>query len=116
LVNDADVDVIYVATPHPFHKEHSLLALNAGKAVLCEKPVTINAHDLQEMVDTPAPKTVFLLEGHWSRFFPLDGPRARTARGGRYRGTAPGRVQFRLPGGRNPKAACSSPNSAAARS
>ena len=73
LVNDADVDVIYVATPHPFHKEHSLLALNAGKAVLCEKPVTINAHELQEMVDTARAKNLFLLEGHWSRFFPLMG-------------------------------------------
>src|SRR5258708_5288973 len=43
LVADPDVDVIYVATPHPFHKDHAILALNAGKAVLCEKPFTINA-------------------------------------------------------------------------
>src|SRR2546430_15227 len=42
LVADPEVDVIYVATPHNFHKEHTLLALNAGKPVLCEKPFTIN--------------------------------------------------------------------------
>lgn len=73
LVADPDVDVIYVATPHPFHREHSLLALNAGKAVLCEKPATINAAELQEIVDTARAKNVFFMEGHWSRFFPLMG-------------------------------------------
>jgi len=71
LVGDPDVDVIYVATPHPFHKEHALLALNAGKHVLCEKPVTINAGQLQEMVDTARAKKRFLMEGHWSRCFPV---------------------------------------------
>ena len=43
LANDPDVGVIYVATPHSCHKENSLLALSAGKAVLCEKPFAINA-------------------------------------------------------------------------
>jgi predicted dehydrogenase len=55
LVADPDVDVIYVATPHPFHKEHSLLALNAGKHVLCEKPVTINAASCRRSWTPPAP-------------------------------------------------------------
>ncbi len=43
LASDPDVDAIYVSTPHPFHHDNSILCLQAGKAVLCEKPFTINA-------------------------------------------------------------------------
>ncbi|MBT8140969.1 MAG: Gfo/Idh/MocA family oxidoreductase, partial [Gammaproteobacteria bacterium] len=43
LFNDPDVDAIYIATPHNFHLEQSLQAINAGKSVLCEKPLTVNA-------------------------------------------------------------------------
>ena len=71
LVDDREVDAIYVATPHPFHKEHCLLALNAGKPVLCEKPFTINAREAEEVVRTARERKVFLMEGMWSRFFPL---------------------------------------------
>ncbi len=70
LVADPDVDVIYVATPHPFHKEHALLALRAGKAVLCEKPFTINAGEAEIVVKEARDRSVFLMEGMWSRFFP----------------------------------------------
>ncbi len=71
LVEDPEVDAIYVATPHPFHKEHCLLALNAGKATLCEKPFTLNVREAEEVVRTAREKQVFLMEGMWSRFFPL---------------------------------------------
>ncbi len=71
LVADPDVDVIYVATPHTFHKDHSLLALQAGKPVLCEKPFTINAGELEQLVRVAREKNLFLMEGMWSRFFPL---------------------------------------------
>jgi predicted dehydrogenase len=71
LVADPEVDVIYVATPHNFHKEHSLLALNAGKPVLCEKPFTINAKEAEEVIATARVKNLFLMEGMWTRFFPL---------------------------------------------
>ena len=50
LVADPEVDVIYIGTPHSFHKDHTLLCLNAGKHVLCEKPFAINAAEAQEMV------------------------------------------------------------------
>jgi predicted dehydrogenase len=70
LVADPDVDVIYVATPHPMHKENTLLALNAGKPVLCEKPFTINAREAEEAVRTAREKRLFLMEGMWTRFFP----------------------------------------------
>ncbi len=71
LVADREVDAIYVATPHTFHKEHCLLALDAGKPVLCEKPFTINAAEAEAVVRKARESKLFLLEGMWSRFFPL---------------------------------------------
>ena len=70
LVNDPEVDVIYVSTPHPWHHEHALLALNAGKHVLLEKPFTINAREAQEIKDLAASKKLFALEAMWTRFLP----------------------------------------------
>ena len=70
LANDPDVDVIYVATPHPFHKENSLLCLRAGKAVLCEKPFAINSSDAQEVVACARAEGRFLMEAMWTRFVP----------------------------------------------
>jgi predicted dehydrogenase len=71
LVRDADVDVIYVATPNPLHKEHSLLCLESGKAVLCEKPFAINASEAIDIIRVAREKKLFLMEAMWSRFFPL---------------------------------------------
>lgn len=70
LVSDPNVDVIYVATPHPMHVADSMLALNAGKAVLCEKPFTVNRAEAEKVVALARQKNLFLMEGHWSRFFP----------------------------------------------
>jgi len=70
LVNDADVDAIYVATPHTRHKDDSLLALAAGKAVLCEKPLTINAAQARELIDGARGRGLFLMEAMWTRFLP----------------------------------------------
>lgn len=70
LVQDPNVEAIYVATPHPFHKENVLSALHAGKAVLCEKPMTVNAKELEELVATAREKNLFLMEAMWSRFLP----------------------------------------------
>ena len=50
LANDPDVEVVYVATPHPFHMENTILCLKAGKAVLCEKPFAMNANQAQQMI------------------------------------------------------------------
>lgn len=71
LVNDKDVDIIYVATPHPFHKDCALLCLNAGKAVICEKPLTINAKESAELIACAKKNQVFLMEGMWTRFLPV---------------------------------------------
>lgn len=71
LANDPEVDVIYVATPHACHKESTLLALAAGKAVLCEKPFTINAREAAEVISFARAKKLFLMEAMWTRCFPL---------------------------------------------
>ena len=71
LVNDPDVDVIYVATPHSCHKENSLLALSAGKAVLCEKPFAINAREAEQVITMARQKKLFVMEAMWTRCFPL---------------------------------------------
>jgi predicted dehydrogenase len=71
LVADPDVDVVYVATPHVCHKEHAALCLNKGKAVLCEKPLTVNAEDARELINLARDNNLFLMEGMWTRFFPL---------------------------------------------
>jgi predicted dehydrogenase len=70
LVNDPEVDVVYVSTPHPWHHQHTLLALNAGKHVLLEKPFTINAREAQEIKELATAKGLFVLEAMWSRFLP----------------------------------------------
>ncbi len=70
VVRDNNVDAIYVATPHPYHKEHTLLALNASKPVLCEKPFAISARETQEMIDCAIKNNVALLEAMWTRYLP----------------------------------------------
>lgn len=70
LADDPDVDIVYVATPHPVHKPGAMLCLSAGKAVLCEKPFTVNAGEAREMIDEARNRGVFLMEGMWTRFFP----------------------------------------------
>ena len=70
LVADPQVDAIYVATPHPAHKENVILALNAGKPVLCEKPFAVNADEAQQMVDAAHKNGVALMEAMWARFLP----------------------------------------------
>ena len=71
LAADPDVDVVYVATPHNLHKENTLMCLNAGKSVLCEKPFAINASEAMEMIRLARERRLFLMEAMWTRFFPL---------------------------------------------
>ncbi len=70
LASDPEVDAVYVATPHPMHRENSILCLEAGKAVLCEKPFTVNTAEAEEVVAAAARKGVFLMEAQWTRFLP----------------------------------------------
>jgi predicted dehydrogenase len=70
LANDPEVDVIYVSTPHSLHKANTLLCLNAGKAVLCEKPFAINAVETEAMIQLARQKGLFLMEAMWTRYLP----------------------------------------------
>ena len=70
LVANNEVDIIYVATPHSHHYEHTMLCLNHNKAVLCEKPFAINSRQANEMIKTAKERNVFLMEGLWSKFLP----------------------------------------------
>ena len=70
LVNDPDVDAIYVATPHTLHAENTILALNAGKPVLCEKPFAVNAREARAMKAAAEANGVALMEAMWTRYLP----------------------------------------------
>ena len=70
LVQDKEVEIVYVATPHSAHFETAMLCLKAGKAVLCEKPFTINATQAQLLVKTARECGVFLMEAMWTRYLP----------------------------------------------
>jgi len=70
LVADESVDIVYVATPHPFHFANTTLALNAGKHVLVEKAFTINAKDAAAIVALAEEKHLVVLEAMWTRFLP----------------------------------------------
>jgi len=70
LVSNPDVDVIYIASPHALHHEHTLLCLNHQKAVLCEKAFALNLRQATEMVAVSRNRKVFLMEALWSKFLP----------------------------------------------
>ena len=70
LVADADVDVIYVATPHPMHHDNAILALRAGKPVLVEKPFMMTAAEAREVVAVARQHGLFAMEAMWTRFLP----------------------------------------------
>ena len=71
LATDPGIDVIYVATTHNFHKSHTLLCLENGKHVLCEKPFALNAPEARQMIARAGEKRLFLMEAMWSRFNPV---------------------------------------------
>jgi predicted dehydrogenase len=70
LVADPDVDVVYVATPNGLHREHALLAIDAGKPVLVEKPFALDAAEAREIAGAARRRKVFCMEGAWMRFSP----------------------------------------------
>jgi predicted dehydrogenase len=70
LAKNPDVDIVYIATPHPYHHPHSLLCLQQGKAVLCEKPLGINARQVAEVQQAARRHQAFLMEAIWTRFHP----------------------------------------------
>ncbi len=70
LFSDPEVDAVYIATPHVFHYELSVRALNCGKNVLVEKPACVNAGELKSVLELAKSKNLFYLEATWTRFNP----------------------------------------------
>ena len=70
LAAEADIDVVYVSTPHTLHCQNTLLCLNSGKSVLCEKPFAVNAVEAKTMIQCAREKNLFLMEAMWTRFIP----------------------------------------------
>jgi predicted dehydrogenase len=72
LLADPAVDIVYVATTHNVHRDLTIEALEAGKAVLCEKPAAVNAAQLRDILDCARRHESFFMEGMWTRFFPVN--------------------------------------------
>ncbi len=70
FISNRNFDAVYIATPHTFHFEQALACLNAGIPVLCEKPLVINAEQVQQLIEAAETNNCFLLEGMWIRFLP----------------------------------------------
>src|SRR5690242_4768989 len=70
LVADPEVDVVYVATPHHLHLPHALLAIEAGKHVVVEKPVGLDAGEARQVGEAAAAAGVFCTEAMWTLFLP----------------------------------------------
>lgn len=64
------IDAVYIAVPHSGHAENAVLFMNHGKHVLCEKPLAVNAREVQQMIDASKNNNVFLMECMWARFVP----------------------------------------------
>ena len=71
LVANPDLDVVHVASPHSAHLEHATMALEAGCAVLCEKPLALNAGQAERLIATARRRDQFLMEAMWTRFLPV---------------------------------------------
>lgn len=71
LVNDADIDLVYIATPHSHHYDHALLAIEHNKPVLVEKAFTANARQAEALIEKAKEKKVFITEAIWTRYMPL---------------------------------------------
>jgi len=70
ILSDPDIDILYIATPHTFHAEWAIKALNAKKHVLCEKPLGINIREVKSIIEASKRNKMFLMEAMWSRFNP----------------------------------------------
>ena len=70
MAKSKKIDAVYIATPHNFHKEQSILFMNEKKHVLCEKPIAVNGHELEDMISSAKNNKVLLMEAMWTRYLP----------------------------------------------
>ena len=82
MAKDPQIDAVYVSTPHPFHLPVARIFLENGKHVLCEKPLTVNSSEAEELTSISKKNGVFLMEAMWSRFLPAVKEAARLAKSG----------------------------------
>lgn len=73
MLSDPAVELVYIATPHPFHFEHAKMCIDAGKPVLVEKPFCVNAKEAEELLSYAKKKGVFITEAMWVRYMPMAG-------------------------------------------
>ncbi|MBT8448291.1 MAG: Gfo/Idh/MocA family oxidoreductase [Gammaproteobacteria bacterium] len=71
LLEQVEIDAVYIASVHSMHHEQIRLCLNAGIPVLCEKPITVNATELKQLITIASQKKLFLMEALWTRFLPV---------------------------------------------
>lgn len=71
LVEEPEIDIVYIASPHHLHASQSLMCLNGGKAVICEKPMTVNTEEAIEVIDAARTNNLFYTEAVWTRFMPI---------------------------------------------
>ena len=70
MLASGEIDVVYIASPHGLHYEHTMLCLDAGLPVLCEKAFAINSGQVAKMIAKAREKNIFLMEALWTRFHP----------------------------------------------
>ncbi|WP_378174605.1 Gfo/Idh/MocA family protein [Aquimarina sp. SS2-1] len=70
LAEDPQIDIVYIATPHVFHYENTIMCLRLKKAVLCEKPFAMNKNQVQKMIKVAKDNSIFLMEALWTYFLP----------------------------------------------
>ncbi len=70
LADDPEIDIVYIATPHVSHFENTMMCLEKGKSVLCEKPLGMNSEQVKKVADEARRRNLFLMEGIWTRFIP----------------------------------------------
>jgi len=71
LASDRDLEIVYIASPHSYHREHTLLCLKHKKVVICEKAFALNSREVEEMINEAARQKVFLMEALWPPFQPI---------------------------------------------
>jgi len=71
VINDPDVEIIYIGLRNAEHFKHTMISLDNKKHVLCEKPLGVNAKQVESMISKAKAKKLFLMQGYWSQFFPL---------------------------------------------
>ena len=70
VINNPDIDIVYIGTPHTSHMEYAMRALEKGKAVLCEKPMTVSRKDAEKVIECAKAHNTFFMEAVWTRFLP----------------------------------------------